>query len=142
MYMYMNTGTYKSGLTLPFFSEPPLVDEQIPTTSLFLSEPFEKKLSYPPHFLSVPLKTDSYNLSTEDTYSWGGGGDRNKNAKSHSPLQGQATGDVPSRQISTLSCTIFLQKNTKNRNLSYSPFSSLDLLLALLERFLLSTEDC
>ena len=38
----------------------------------------------------------------------GGGWDRNKNAKSHSPLQGQATGDVPSRQISTLSCTIFV----------------------------------
>ena len=85
MYMYMNTG--KSGLTLPFFSEPPW------WMSRFL----------PPHFLLVPLKT---------------GWDRNKNAKSHSPLQGQATGDVPSRQISTLSCTIFLLKNTKNRNLS------------------------
>lgn len=101
MYMYMNTG--KSGLTLPFFSEPPW------WMSRFL----------PPHFLLVPLKTDSYYLSARILIHGGGGGwDRNKNAKSHSPLQGQATGDVPSRQISTLSCTIFLLKNTKNRNLS------------------------
>ena len=101
MYMYMNTGTSKSGLTLPFFSEPPW------WMSRFL----------PPHFLLVPLKTDSYYLSARILIH-GGGWDRNKNAKSHSPLQGQATGDVPSRQISTLSCTIFLLKNTKNRNLS------------------------
>ena len=117
MYMYMNTGTYKSGLTLPFCSEPPWwMSRFLPPH--FLSEPFEKYLSYPLIFCWFLRKRIPTTCLRGYSFMGGGGWDQNKNAKSHSPLQGQATGDVPSRQISTLSCTSFLLKNTKNRNLS------------------------